>query len=150
MGKYTTTFEKNLRNQRRREKYKEYTRKWATDKIQQGLCRACGGEKENKEIQHCEKCKRKRTSARLKSLYGITIDEYEELSAHQNHICWICGGVETTKDGFLHVDHDHNTGQIRGLLCAKCNQGIGCFKENIEALEKAIEYLRINSCDTTN
>lgn len=129
-------------NQQRREKNQEYTKQWAANNAIRGLCISCSGPKENQKIRRCEKCKRKCNSNRLKSLYGITVEEYEELSAHQNHVCWICGKKETTKDGYLHVDHCHKTGKIRGLLCGLCNRGIGALGDSIELLEKAIEYLK--------
>ena len=129
-------------NQRRRESYKKGSEKWAAEKMRLGLCRSCGAPREDESIQHCAKCKRGRNSRRLKSLYGITLEEYEELAAHQSWVCWICGKEETTKDGFLHVDHCHKTGKIRGLLCGLCNRGIGSLGDSLELLEKAVEYLK--------
>lgn len=129
-------------NRRRRESYKKGSEKWAAEKMRLGLCRACGGQREDHSIQHCDKCKRARNSRRLKSLYGITLEEYEELAAYQGWVCWICKQKETTKDGFLHVDHDHRTGKVRGLLCGQCNRGIGSLGDSIETLDRAIEYLK--------
>ncbi len=82
---------------------------------------------------------------------GISLESYEELIAKQNNLCLICHREETTrqrKDGTrspLAIDHCHKTGKIRGLLCRKCNTGIGLFDENIEFLLNAINYLRINN-----
>lgn len=68
--------------------------------------------------------------------------------------CAICGESETAKspiDGAvkrLAVDHDHRTGQVRGLLCSTCNNGLGCFKDNIQLMKRAIDYLDYhNSCE---
>lgn len=82
----------------------------------------------------------------LKSYYGITLEDYALLLGEQDGVCAICGNTETArhKSGeikSLSVDHDHNTGQIRGLLCYKCNIGLGHFGDNMEYLQKAICYL---------
>lgn len=75
--------------------------------------------------------------------YGMTSEQYRELDRRQEGRCAIC---KTPFAGIgkkhRHVDHDHATGQVRGLLCGSCNQGIGYFKENVEALRAAIAYLQ--------
>ena len=58
----------------------------------------------------------------------------------QNYCCKICGNPEI-KDKPLYVDHCHKTGNIRGLICSHCNTGLGNFYDNIELLQKAIDYL---------
>lgn len=73
--------------------------------------------------------------------YGITSDEYNELFESQQGRCAICGGHQTEFKKRLHVDHDHDTGQVRGLLCGTCNTGLGMFRDNIDLLDKAIKYL---------
>ena len=75
----------------------------------------------------------------LKKMFGITIQDYDEMLESQNGGCKICGGKD--KSFRLAVDHCHGTGKIRGLLCSKCNRGIGCFKDSTDLLRKAIEYL---------
>ena len=68
----------------------------------------------------------------------------EELKEAQDHKCAICGSPEmNTKNKVLCVDHNHNTGNIRALLCSSCNTGLGNFKDNIILLQKAIQYLKI-------
>ncbi len=129
-------------NQRQREKNRECTKQWAANNALRGLCISCAGPKENPKIRRCEKCKRKGNSNRLKHLYGITIDEYEELAAMQGNVCWMCKKKEMSKDGYLHVDHCHKTGKIRGLLCGPCNRGIGALGDSIELLRRGIEYLQ--------
>lgn len=86
----------------------------------------------------------------LKSRYGITLKEYNEKFIHQKGLCKICNKSETQLDlngniKRLHVDHNHKTGKVRGLLCSECNTGIGKFKDDISLLEKVIEYLKSNS-----
>lgn len=80
-----------------------------------------------------------RTSG-LKHRFGITSDDYWKMSESQDHLCYICKTKGNSK--FLHVDHDHKTNEIRGLLCKNCNHGLGNFKDNIQLLKNAIEYLR--------
>ncbi len=104
------------------------------------------------EIPHWEaKSRNKRFRAsknqNLKRQFKITIDQYEALLDAGNGVCWICRHPETTKKprseyvDSLHVDHCHVTGVIRGLLCGKCNTGVGSFKHDIEILQAAIKYL---------
>ena len=80
--------------------------------------------------------------------YGLTIEQYEEMEKYQNYSCKICGDHESLngkdRNGDtkrLSVDHNHKTGQIRGLLCDRCNPALGGFRDNIEALKNAIKYL---------
>ena len=89
-----------------------------------------------------------RTDARfyyIKKKYGIDRTEYDILLAAQNHSCAICGenlGVDTKN---IHVDHCHNTGKNRGLLCHPCNIMIGMARDKIEVLHNAVRYLQ-ESC----
>ena len=73
--------------------------------------------------------------------YGITIEEYEILLAEQNGCCAICLVVTGSDGKRLSVDHNHETGEVRGLLCDNCNTGLGMFKDNPSLLAKAINYL---------
>jgi ribosomal protein L44E len=79
----------------------------------------------------------------LKSRYGITEHQVVELALLQEGRCAICGAVPDTskKRGGLHVDHDHASGVVRGLLCELCNLGLGRFKDDPEVLRSALEYL---------
>lgn len=77
----------------------------------------------------------------IKRWYGLTTEEYEELLARQDGGCAICSSREHALEYRLAVDHDHITGQVRGLLCHRCNLGIGQFQDDIDLLKKAIKYL---------
>lgn len=79
----------------------------------------------------------------LKVKYGITLQDYYDMLGHQNHICKICPTPhsEDKKKG-LHVDHCHASGRIRGLLCGQCNTALGGFKDSVELMERAIEYIK--------
>lgn len=91
-----------------------------------------------------KKIKSQRFKYYIKSKFGITIDEYQRLLENQNGQCAICGYKEpqgATRHDRLYVDHNHDSGAIRGLLCMHCNAGIGHFKENLTILKNAIQYL---------
>ena len=72
------------------------------------------------------------------SRYGITVDDFKAMLTAQGGTCAICGDAPERR---LHVDHDHRTGQVRGLLCTGCNKGIGCFRDDPDRLRGAIRYL---------
>jgi hypothetical protein len=87
----------------------------------------------------------------LKYKFGITLEEYNLMVESQGGVCAICGGKNFTRHKGTHnnkavavslaVDHDHKTGQIRGLLCNACNTSLGKFKDDPVLLRKAIKYL---------
>jgi hypothetical protein len=72
----------------------------------------------------------------LKHRYGIGADEFDALVALQGGVCAICG-----KEDPEHVDHNHDTGEVRGILCFNCNGGLGQFKDSIDSLVNAAAYL---------
>lgn len=74
--------------------------------------------------------------------YNLTVEQYNELFNLQEGKCMICGVHQSSLDKALCVDHDHSTGEVRGLLCGNCNSGIGFFKDNVDLLNKAIIYLK--------
>lgn len=88
--------------------------------------------------------KREKRDRDLKRLYGIDTKQYEEMLQKQNGGCKICGEKQT-EEKYLHVDHYHITKKVRGLLCTRCNTGLGLFKENVSLLEKAKTYLKENT-----
>lgn len=73
--------------------------------------------------------------------YGLTPEDYNKMFESQNGLCACCGISHENFRRGLHVDHDHTTGQVRALLCTKCNPGIGYFDDSVEKLEMAIKYL---------
>jgi len=73
--------------------------------------------------------------------YGITEDDYNNMFVFQNGKCAICGNHQSELKSPLHIDHNHKTGKVRGLLCAACNMGIGQLQDDIENLRCAILYL---------
>lgn len=77
--------------------------------------------------------------AKRKYRYGVDRAKYDAMIETQGGVCAICSEPSLTQR--LHVDHDHATGAIRGLLCKPCNLGLGFFRDNPAALLAAIEYL---------
>lgn len=81
--------------------------------------------------------------ANLRNKYGITPEIFAEMLEAQSGVCAICGGTDLEQSRkHLSVDHDHITGAVRGLLCDRCNRGIGLFRDDPDALESAAAYLR--------
>jgi hypothetical protein len=78
---------------------------------------------------------------RLRYRYGIGEKDVAELLAEQGGVCAICGAADPE-----HVDHDHETGYIRGILCFNCNGGLGQFRDDVDYLTNAIDYLRGTTC----
>ncbi len=74
--------------------------------------------------------------------YGITLDDYNILFIEQNGCCKICTKHQNEFKMKLSVDHNHSTGEIRGLLCQKCNHGIGLFNEDKTIIKAVLEYLK--------
>ena len=85
---------------------------------------------------------------RIIRTYGITQKQFDEMFARQSGVCAICGGAEsgTRLSGRMCVDHNHQTGEIRGILCAPCNRGIGLLRDSSNVLLKAAEYLKKWDC----
>lgn len=104
--------------------------------------------REGKEDQRRFHREHNRNSYRDKSLraaFGLSLGQYELMSAEQNHVCACCGKPESVKRHgkalWLAVDHCHRTGRVRSLLCSHCNKGLGHFNDDPSLLRKAAEYL---------
>lgn len=87
----------------------------------------------------------KKHEYKLKYIYNMSLEDYDNLLIKQNNKCAICGtnnpGIKNIKN--LFVDHCHSTTKVRGLLCNACNNGLGRFKDNIDFLNNAINYLKL-------
>ena len=103
-------------------------------------CIPCFAERNAKwNKENPEKAKSASIATSRKIRFGISREDYQQMLVDQNNSCAICKkeiGWEAA------VDHCHTTGKIRGLLCRKCNLGLGGFKDNIETIRKAIEYVK--------
>lgn len=97
----------------------------------------------NRRKEYYKKYPEKQRTNNLKSHYGITIEQYDELYKKQGGTCAVCGWVPTNigRYGKLCVDHSHTTNKVRGLLCHKCNLMLGKADDSIDKLQKAIAYL---------
>lgn len=98
----------------------------------------------------CKDCDKKRQKQHLKDnpeiyerrhlrKYGVTVNQYNKMLEGQQGVCRICNDPPSRRH--LCVDHCHETGKIRGLLCVPCNAGLGNFKDNPDLLEEAKRYL---------
>ena len=109
------------------------------DRKRQTVCKECKLTK-SKQRYSCGRVKAKVRNQTLKRKYGISLQEYDYLYKRQNGLCAIC--KEVNLNGWqLAIDHDHKTGKVRGLLCSSCNTGLGLFKDSIENLNSAVDYL---------
>ena len=123
--------------------------RWA-NRDETGLCRRC----EKPALLPTRSCARHQLIARLKMIewkYGLTYQQYQELVERYNGRCHIClqvpriKGLSTDRTKVstsLSVDHDHKTGEVRGLLCSHCNGAIGWFRDNPVFMQAAIQYLK--------
>ena len=146
------------------EKSSKYRYRIIPNDIIERMCSRCRIIKSKSEFKpyqwklaspYCDICRLKNSTqeyhknrSHLKRRFGLDINEYEIILKKQNHACAICKKSEsalgTKTDGSakrLSVDHCHNTKLIRGLLCQRCNSGIGMFFDNPEHLQSAIQYL---------
>lgn len=106
-------------------------------------------EKEFGQVGSKERRKNLQRHTTLVQYYGITLKAYRNMLEAQNYLCSICHQPETGTHNrgketialSLSVDHDHDTGAVRSLLCHKCNKALGLFNDDIEMLRSALEYL---------
>ena len=106
------------------------------DKVYSGKYKSCGCVWEHS-------FNKKKNWDHIEKKYGLSKNDYELLLHSQNGTCAICksSDSQTSLSKWLFVDHCHKTGKIRGLLCNKCNSGLGAFDENIDVINNSIEYL---------
>jgi hypothetical protein len=79
----------------------------------------------------------------MKQQYGITVEDYDVMLTSQNGGCAICGAEKPGgRTRYFAVDHCHATGDVRGLLCTKCNRGLGLFNDDTGRMERAVKYLK--------
>jgi hypothetical protein len=117
-------------------------RKWREDNLEryQANQRRMRGTPEGKMRQRAGHLMRK---------FGMTIEQYEAMLEAQGGGCFICGRP-LRDDISLHVDHDHSTGKVRGILCFRCNNALADFQENTQLLRKAIGYLAAHTNQEDN
>lgn len=131
------------------------------------ICKQCGEEgplelfqkdisKKDKVRPECKECtaanRKKRYNPSKNRMHNMQknfgkgiLETYQEIFEAQGGVCAICASPENGRYAHLSVDHNHDTGKIRGLLCNNCNRGIGLLKDDPKILEQAKKYLE-NSC----
>lgn len=114
-------------------------------------CKQCDNEARMAWLRkNPERAHRSRRSNQLKFKYGISLEEFEELFRQQGECCAICGTKENHTRGSSRygwnfaVDHCHETGRVRGVLCSQCNRAIGLLGDTVEGLMKAVKYLEVH------
>lgn len=133
---------------------------WANRTKRDGLqdyCKACAKKRRQENPEQARSRDRARYAANplkrqaspekkrgynLMRYWGMTVDEFNARLEAQSGVCAICD-LPPAK-GRLQVDHDHETGKIRALLCAPCNKGIGCLKDSRRVLLSAARYLELH------
>jgi len=111
-------------------------------------CRDCRGAMRSKDYYEKPEKRQKETRTpsqfrekHLKQTYGLTMAAYDNMAKAQDHRCSICGAHQEDLPYLLHVDHHHESGKIRELLCKNCNMLLGHAREDLSILDKAKEYL---------
>lgn len=125
-----------MQSKKERRKYEKEYRKNNKEKIR----------KRNKQYRkdNAENLRKHRREYKLGSKYDITVEQYNFILDKQNGCCNICKRHHTEFTQSLAVDHDHDTGIVRGLLCRQCNQALGTYSDSIDVLLNAIEHLKSN------
>lgn len=90
---------------------------------------------------HRESARLAARKCNLMRMYGITVEQYDEMYDAQRGACAICERHSTAFTQRLAVDHCHSSGVIRGLLCAPCNTALGGFRDNAASLTRAVAYV---------
>jgi len=124
------------------------SRQGARGPVYRSNCKACASARAMQWFaDNPERTMANRRRWNLQKLYGITPEQYEEMLSEQGGLCAVCRQPEPDAHGrtgtqfSLSVDHCHDTGRVRGLLCQKCNRAIGLLGDNVELLRAAIRYL---------
>lgn len=102
-----------------------------------------------KKHNKTEKGKSANLRKRLRYYYDITLEQYDKMVENQNGVCAICGDINKNGDRLV-VDHDHETGEIRNLLCHRCNLLLGLIKENMVILQSVTNYLKKHKVQRTS
>lgn len=96
----------------------------------------------------CQRCLDDKRNQNFKKKYNLTINKVNALLIKQNGKCRICQTlIKDCSNTKIHVDHDHITGHVRGILCRFCNTGLGNFRDKAEILRAAAEYLEYSTKD---
>lgn len=108
-------------------------------------CRACARKLKNAEYKSSGKKRTDAWRSRLSRAYGMTPEQYSELLRSQGGGCAICGACVDKTGRALAVDHCHETGKVRGILCGQCNTGVGNLGDNPSLLRRAAAYVEAHA-----
>ncbi len=97
--------------------------------------------RKRKEIQDKYRRSSKFSDTSLKRIYGISLKEWQKMFDEQDGCCASCGEHQADLSRTLCVDHDHDTGKVRGLVCRQCNLALGLLKDDPEVVAKLLEYI---------
>lgn len=133
-----------LWNSRNKEKRKEWYRKNRETQLEKGRERYIRNKEQKLQYskQYRKQNKDRARDNQLKRLYGITLQEYNQLLLQQNNCCGLCG-IEPIKVPV--VDHDHTSLKVRGIICQGCNIIVGFFEARPEAFARITNYLNKDS-----
>lgn len=123
------------RNARNPELSRARARQWAADNPERRAAYQA-------EYRNRPERKRAMRDIYYRRTYGITADEADAILEAQNGRCAICCTPAPERLASMHLDHDHDTGAIRGFLCIDCNHGLGKLRDNPDLLLRALVYLR--------
>jgi hypothetical protein len=87
------------------------------------------------------RCKTTQKDYKLRTKYNITLSDFHKQMEFQSNVCAICK-CEFQNERKTHVDHCHTTGEIRGILCSHCNHALGMFKDDINIIQTALDYIK--------
>jgi Recombination endonuclease VII len=107
------------------------------------MCRACRASRIKAWVaKNPERSDERNRRYHLMKFYGLELDKFNEMIEDQNNKCPICKNELEETPRAKAVDHNHETGKIRSILCSLCNMGLGSFRDNEEYLRAAIDYLQ--------
>ena len=104
--------------------------------------------RKDKQQAYYEEHKDMWRTKQLQKDYGISLEQYDKMLIEQNNKCAICKSEQCTTGKSFSVDHNHITGKVRGLLCRRCNMGLGHFEGNMEAVTNMLTYMKKNKCES--
>lgn len=103
-------------------------------------CKECCSTYARERYRNSEVVRLAANASRFKRVYGITIDQYIEMRDSQQNVCFICHEPQTLNRA-LSVDHNHDTGEVRALLCDNCNRAIGLIQDDPDRARAIADYL---------
>lgn len=123
----------------------EYYNKASSKDGKYSRCRSCDQiARKAWRTKHPIRSKESARRRQLKFVYGITEEDYQRMLVEQGGACAICQATENKYAGEFRsfaIDHNHDTGDIRGLLCNQCNRGLGMLGDTVESLNRVVAYL---------